>query len=124
MEANLLTRHWSPESISHPTITRWIAKDRAAGGQLYRCLWSSGRKRWKGGKRLAGNAGKEGSVTGRAGTVFLTELTSVNALKKWIAVFGDWEGGTVKGGSMYFVILPERFSRLFSARVKAAHTDT
>ncbi len=114
MEANLFNRHWSPESISHPTITRWIAKDRAAGGQLYRRLWSYGRKRWKGGKRH------------RVGRDCIPRRVDISERPEEVdrrCHIGDWEGDTVKGGAICFVTLPERFSRLFSARVKAAHTD-
>ncbi len=35
-------------------IYRWITKDRAAEGKLYHRLWSSARKRWKGGTAKGG----------------------------------------------------------------------
>ncbi len=106
---NLLNRHWSPESISHPTITRWIAKDRAAGGQFYRRLWSYGRKRWKGGKRH------------RTGRDCIARRVDISERPEEVDYpIDDWKGDTMKGGATCFVTLTERFSRLFSARVLSA----
>ncbi len=74
----------------------------SSGGQLYRRLWSYGRKRWKGGKRH------------RAGRNCIPRRVDISERPEEVDCrIGDWEGDTVKGGSMYFVTLTERFSRFF-----------
>ncbi len=67
--------------VNHTTIYRLIAKDRTAGGQLYRCLWSSGRKRWKGGKRHS------------AGRDYIARRVDISEHPEEVDCrIGDWEG--------------------------------
>lgn len=106
---------WSPEniscrmevelpeiSLSHSTIYRRIAKNKAKGGDWYKLLPRYGKTRWKGGKRKAGRS----LIPDR---VDISERPEVVEQRQRI---GDWEGDTVYGQDAYLVTLVERKSRL------------
>ena len=106
---------WSPENIScrmkvelpdkavsHTTIYRWVAQDRANGGNLYRALPRFGKYRWKGGKRKAGRS----LIPDRK------DITERPGIVEQRARLGDWEGDTVYGQEAHLVTLVERKSRL------------
>ncbi len=57
----------------------------------------------------------------RAGRDCIPDRVDINERPEEVDCrIGDWEGDTVKGGAIYFVILTDRFSRLFSACVLSA----
>lgn len=106
---------WSPENIScrmkielpgkaisHTTIYRLIAEDKANGGDLYKELPRHGKTRWKGGKRKAGRS----QIPDRK------DITERPEIVEQRARLGDWEGDTVYGQNAHLVTLVDRKSRL------------
>ena len=109
-----LSLGWSPENISvrmklevpdivisHTTVYKRIADDKAQGGSLYKSLPRFGKRRCKGGKRKAGRS----MIPNR---VDITERPGIVDLR---ARLGDWEGDTVYGQNAYLVTLVDRKSR-------------
>lgn len=110
-----LSLGWSPENlsarmkrevpdiaISHTTIYKRIADDKAQGGCLHKSLPRYGKRRCKGGKRKAGHS----MIPNR---VDITERPVIVDLR---ARLGDWEGDTVYGQNAHLVTLVDRKSRL------------
>ena len=106
-----LSLGWSPENIScrskielpekaisHTTIYRLIAQDKANGGHLCRF----GKTRWKGGKRKLGRS----LIPDR------TDITERPAIIEQRSRLGDWEGDTVYGQDAHLITLVDRKSRL------------
>jgi IS30 family transposase len=103
--------------VSHETIYRWIFRDAQAGGQLYRCLCLSHKRRCK--QRRYGSL--RGLIPNR---VSITERPAVVDRR---SRFGDWEGDTVYGKRTRFCLLTqvERKSRyLIAAKIpdRRAHS--
>ncbi len=105
---------WSPENISyrmkievpkialsHTSVYKRIADNKARGGSLYRKLPRFGKRRCKGGKRKAGRS----LIPNR---VDITERPEVVELRSRV---GDWEGDTVFGQDAHLVTLVDRKSR-------------
>lgn len=105
---------WSPENmscrmklevpeiaLSHTSIYRRIAADKAQGGSLYKKLIRFGKRRCKGGKRKAGRS----LIPNR---VDIIERPEVVELRSRV---GDWEGDTVYGQDAHLVTLVDRKSR-------------
>ncbi len=112
-----LAADWSPEQISevgallgcpvsHEWIYRYVAQDKANGGQLYRHL-RQGRKRYRKGKN------SKRSVI--PNPVSIDERPAIVDERSRV---GDWEVDTVQGkqGSGAIVSLLERKSRLYLVR--------
>ena len=106
---------WSPENISarmkvempesaisHTTVYKRIAANKAQGGTLYKDLPRHGKRRCKGGKRKAGRS----LIPNR---VDITERPEVVELRSRL---GDWEGDTVYGQDAHLVTLVDLKSRL------------
>lgn len=97
----LILRRWSPEqiarrlkrdgvlSISHTTIYAWIKRDRKCGGELWRYLRQSRKKRRKG-------YGRRDSRGRPAGKRHITERPA--AVEDRVEI-GHWEADTIKGDS-------------------------
>lgn len=121
-----LRLHYSPDVIAarikmeHPsdvqmrvsieTIYRWVYRDAADGGQLFRCLCRTHKKRRK--QRRYGSG--RGLIPGR---VSIHERPALVADRQR---FGDWEGDTVEGakGTGQITTHVERKSRyLIAARL-------
>jgi IS30 family transposase len=112
-----LENDWSPEQISevshvincpvsHEWIYRYVANDKASGGQLYKAL-RQGHKRYRRRKGHRRSPIKEAvSIDQRPAIVDTRER------------LGDWEADTVLGkqGSGVLVTLAERKSRLYLVR--------
>lgn len=109
-----LSLGWSPENISarmkveipestisHTTVYKRIAANKAQGGTLYKDLPRHGKRRCKGGKRKAGRS----LIPNR---VDITERPEVVELRSRL---GDWEGDTVYGQDAHLVTLVDRKSR-------------
>ena len=109
-----LSLGWSPENISarmkvempesaisHTTVYKRIAANKAQGGTLYKDLPRHGKRRCKGGKRKAGRT----LIPNR---VDITERPEVVELRSRL---GDWEGDTVYGQDAHLVTLVDRKSR-------------
>jgi len=105
----LLRLRHSPEQIagstgicSHETIYRYVARDRAMGGELHKLLRINGRRRY----RRRCKARRE-RIPGRVGIE--ERPASVGAR----ATYGHWEADLIEGsrGSGYLVSLLERKSR-------------
>jgi IS30 family transposase len=110
-----LQRYWSPEQISGRlqkeralvispvTIYSWIYRDRAQGGELYRYLRQSHRRR----RKRRGVEDRRGQMPGRR---MIHERPKVVNERKRI---GDWESDTVEGrkGSGVMATHVERKSR-------------
>ncbi len=121
--AQRLRAHWSPETIagrleldypgqsamrvSHETVYRWIFRDAQAGGQLYRCLRLSHKRR----RRQRRYGSLRGLIPGR---VSIAERPAVVEARKR---FGDWEGDTLYGRRTRVCLLTqvERKSRYLIA---------
>ena len=110
-----LSLGWSPENISarmkvempdsaisHTTIYKRIAANKAQGGILYKDLLRHGKRLCKGDKRKAGRS----LIPNR---VDITERPEVVELRSRL---GDWEGDTVYGQDAHLVTLVDRKSRL------------
>lgn len=113
-----LRQGWSPESISermklenkavadrlsHTSIYRMIASDKAQQGVIHLYLPNTGKTRWKGGKRNK-----------QAGASLIPARIDITARPKIVEArsrLGDWEGDTVHGQSAYLVTLVDRKSR-------------
>lgn len=113
-----LKQGWSPEQIagrmrvdhpdepemriSHETIYAWIREDKRRGGELWKHLRQSRKRR----KRY-GSGERRGQIPGRVGIERRPKI--VNRRRR----LGDWEGDTVegKGKSGYLVTHVERKSR-------------
>jgi IS30 family transposase len=125
VEANLI-KEWSPEMVAgrlrrmHPndatmhvsaeTIYRWIYRDAAQGGALFRLLRHEHRRRRR--QRRYGSARRFA-----AGRVSIHERPACIATRER---FGDWEGDTLEGrkGTGHITTHVERKSRyLIAARV-------
>ena len=89
-------------ALSHTTIYKRIANNKAHGGTLYKQLPRFGKRRCKGGKRKAGRS----LIPNR---VDITERPGVVELRSRL---GDWEGDTVYGQDAHLVTMVERKSRL------------
>ena len=110
-----LKRYWSPEQIagrlkrdceinvSPVTIYRWIIRDKAEGGRLYKYLRQSNRKR----RKHYGSCEKRGQIPDRRR---IDQRPNVVNERKRI---GDWESDTVvgKGRASYIASHVERKSR-------------
>ena len=90
------------KAISHTTIYRLIAQDKANGGKLYRDLPRFGKTRWKGGKRKAGRS----LIPDRK------DISERPAIVEQRTRLGDWEGDTVYGQDAHLVTFVDRKSRL------------
>lgn len=115
-----LALQWSPEQISgrlneqrgqdlsrrisHVSIYKWIAQDRANGGQYYRQLRQSNRRR----RRKKGSLAKHFAIEGK---VSIDDRPKIVERRDRV---GDWEGDLVRGqgGKAYLVTLVERTSGL------------
>ena len=126
-----LRSHYSPDVIAaritmeHPsdlqmrvsieTIYRWVYRDAADGGQLYRCLCRAHKKRRR--QRRYGSG--RGLIPGRVSIHDRPEL--VGSRER----FGDWEGDTVEGakGTGQITTHVERKSRYLMAErgVEVSH---
>jgi IS30 family transposase len=118
-----LKQGWSPGSISarlklekkaeadqlsHTSIYRMIAKDKAQRGSLYLYLPNTGKTRWKGGKRNK-----------QAGASLIPDRTDIKERPLIVdkrSRLGDWEGDTVHGQSAHLVTLVDRKSRFTLAK--------
>ncbi len=89
-------------AVSHTTLYRLIAADKAQGGVLYKSLPRFGKSRWKGGKRKAGRS----LIPDRV------DITKRPEIVEQRARIGDWEGDTVQGQDAHLVTLVDRKSRL------------
>ncbi len=114
-----LREGWSPEQtagrmaddfaddesmrISHETIYAWISADKRQGGEYWKCLRQSGRKR----RNRYGSGSKRGQIAGRVGIEKRPQVVEHRSR------LGDWESDTVegKGKSGYLVTHVERKSR-------------
>lgn len=122
----LLSWEWSPEQISaiatrigrpvsHEWIYRYVAKDKASGGQLYRHLRQGHRRYRKGVHSKRSPILEACSIDERPEVVDSRER------------LGDWEADTVIGqqGTGVLVTLAERKSRLYLVkRVDNKRADT
>ncbi len=118
-----LSGYWSPEQISDQlkivrnatlsplTIYRWVYRDRASGGILYRYLRQSHRRRRK---RRRGND-RRGQIPDRR---MIDQRPKVANQRRRI---GDWESDTVEGrkGSGFIATQVDRKSR-YTVAVKVA----
>ena len=106
---------WSPENtrismsikmpdtaVSHTTIYRLIATDKAREGMLYKSLPRFGRSCWKGGNSKAGRSYIPDRV----------DITKRPEIIEQRTRIGDWEGDTVHGKDAHLVTLVDRKSRL------------
>ena len=113
----LLSWEWSPEqisaiatrighSVSHEWIYRYVARDKASGGQLYRRL-RQGHRRYRKGVHSKRSPILEACSIDERPTV-------VDSRER----LGDWEADTVIGqqGTGVLVTLAERKSRLYLVR--------
>ena len=81
------------EHLSHVSIYRMMAEDKAKQGVLHLYLPNTGRTRWKGGKRKRD-----------AGASLIPErvdITKRPAIVEKRQRLGDWEGDTVHGQSAH-----------------------
>lgn len=122
----LLTWEWSPEQISaiakrikhavsHEWIYRYVAKDKASGGLLYRHL-RQGHKRYR-----------KGVHSKRSPILEACSIDERPAIVDSRERLGDWEADTVLGqqGTGVLVTLAERKSRLYLVkRVDNKRADT
>lgn len=101
----LITQDWSPEQISgalrkkgirvsHTTIYKWVAQDKAAGGTLFKHLRHKGRKRKT-------NPYKGASARNIPGRVSIKERPAEANGRR----FGDWEMDLIIGKNGYQAIL-------------------
>lgn len=90
--------------ISHETIYSHIARDKAAGGTLYKSLRINGKRRYR--RRV--KAGCAGKITGRIGIE--ERPGAVDSRSR----HGDWEADLIEGskGSGFLLSLYERKTRL------------
>jgi len=121
-----LREGWSPEQItgrmandftedesmriSHETIDAWISADKRGGGEYWKCLRRSGRKR----RKRYGSGSKRGKIAGRVGIGKRPQIIEQRSR------LGDWESDTVegKGKSGYLVTHVGRKSRyVVAARI-------
>jgi len=124
-----LRHYWSPEQISGRlwqekglhispvTIYSWVRCERADGGELYRYLRQSHRRR----RKRGGGADRRGPIPGRR--MIDRRPAVVNERKR----LGDWEGDTVEGrkGSGFMATHVERKSRYTVAvKVEDKSADT
>jgi IS30 family transposase len=128
-----LDKTWSPEQIagrisqdfpgdhrmrvSHETVYQWIKADKLQGGELYKRLRQSHRKR----RRRYGSSPKTGQIPGRV------DIDQRPPIVDQRGRFGDWESDTVegKGRSAYLVTHVERKSRyLLAAKVSDKCAET
>ena len=96
------------EHLSHTSIYRMIAQDKAKKGSLHLYLPNTGKTRWKGGKRNK-----------QAGASLIPERTDIRerpAIVDQRSRLGDWEGDTVHGQSAHLVTLVDRKSRFALVR--------
>ncbi|MEZ5534095.1 MAG: IS30 family transposase [Thiolinea sp.] len=96
------------DCLSHTSIYRMIAQDKARKGHLYLYLPNTGRTRWKGGKRQR-----------QAGAGLIPERVDIKERPVIVESrqrLGDWEGDTVHGQSAHLVTLVERKSRFTLAK--------
>ena len=113
----MLTEDWSPEQIaqvgkrighpvSHEWIYRYVARNRAWGGQLYRHL-RQGHKRYR--------KGKQSKRSVIPSPVYIDDRPAIVEERSRV---GDWEVDTVMGkqGCGAIVSLAERKSRLYLVR--------
>lgn len=118
-----LNQGWSPGSISerlklekkvaadqlsHTSIYRMIAKDKAQKGSLHIYLPNTGKTRWKGGKR-----NKQAGASLIPDRVDIKERPNIVEKRSRL---GDWEGDTVHGQSAHLVTLVDRKSRFTLAK--------
>jgi transposase, IS30 family len=89
-------------ALSHTTLYRRIARDKAQGGKWFKKLPRYGKRRCKGGKRQAGKS----LIPDRVDISERPEIVDDRAR------LGDWEGDTVHGQDATLVTLVERKSRL------------
>ena len=98
-----LEKSASSDHLSHTSIYRMIAENKAQKGDWYLYLPNTGKTRWKDGKRNK-NAGAR-LIPDR---VDIAERpTNVEKRQR----LGDWEGDTVHGQSAHLVTLVDRKSR-------------
>lgn len=111
----MLEQQWSPEqisnigklihlSVSHEWIYRYVAQDKAKGGELYKHL-RQGHKRYRKGKHKKRRSPILNAVS-------IDERPKIVDSRERL---GDWEADTVIGkqGSGIFVTLAERKSRFY-----------
>lgn len=121
-----LRESWSPEQIagrirddfpddaamriSHETIYAWISEDKRNGGDFWKCLRQSGRKR----RKRYGSQSQRGEIPGRVGIDKRPKVVENRSR------LGDWESDTMegKGKSGYLVTHVDRKSRyVVAARI-------
>ena len=116
MISNGLLMGWSPENLSlrmqlelpkasvlsHTSVYRRIARNKAQGGKWYKKLPRYGKRRCKGGKRKAGKS----MIPDRVDISERPEIVDSRTR------LGDWEGDTVHGQDATLVTLVDRTSRL------------
>lgn len=118
-----LREGWSPEQItggmrddfpddeamriSHETIYAWISEDKRDGGDFWKHLRQSGRKR----RKRYGSQSQRGEIPGRVGIDKRPKVVEKRSR------LGDWESDTMegKGKSGYLVTHVERKSRFVVA---------
>jgi len=109
-----LKRKHSPEQISgrlaihgiqvsHETIYKYIAQDKAKGGELYKNLRINGKRRY----RRRSKAGRESKISGRVGLEKRPKIVDARSR------YGDWEVDLIEGskGSGFLLSLYERKTR-------------
>lgn len=128
-----LKEGWSPEQIagrikreypedesmriSHETIYAWIAEDRRDGGDLWKHLRQSHRKR----RKRYGSPERRGRINGRVG---IEKRPKVVATRRRL---GDWESDTMEGRRKrgYLVTHVERKSRyVVAARINDKRAES
>lgn len=128
-----LREGWSPEQISgrmredfaddegmrisHETIYAWIREEKRDGGDLWKCLRQSHRKR----RKRYGSRSMRGRIKDRVGIERRPKVVSTRSR------FGDWESDTMegKGKRGYLVTHVERKSRyVVAARIDDKRAET
>ena len=106
----LLKRKLSPEQISgvlkndgievsHETIYKYITKDKADGGTLYKQLRINGKRRY----RRRAKAGRVGKIIGRVGLEHRPKAVELRSR------YGDWEVDLIEGIKGSGFLGPDRF---------------
>lgn len=103
-----LEKKTDADCLSHTSIYRLIADNKAVGGHWHLYLPNTGKTRWKGGKR-----NRQAGVRLIPDRVDITERPDEVETRDRL---GDWEGDTVYGQSAHLVTLVDRKSRFTLAK--------